>query len=92
MSRPLADWADLKYRNHGHLAHIVPFGREATMCGIVDDFLDPLLGTGTFDEIEHAASLPLCGFCQQQASPNPPAQLGSDPAVAEWTDALGDFE
>lgn len=67
MTRPIEDWADLKYRPKGHLGHIVPFGAQAPLCNIEDS--TDWHGTGSMDEIEHALALPLCGFCQLQATP-----------------------
>ena len=81
MSRPLEDWADRKYRAQGHLAHVFPFGSLAPLCGMEATSAE-WLGTGTFDEIEHAAALPLCGRCE--------TDLGPDPAVTIWENALNE--
>jgi hypothetical protein len=62
--RARSDWADLKYKKHGHIAHVVPFGQDYALCGGAPVGLhDGWYGSGSMDEIEKAESLPLCGKC-----------------------------
>lgn len=62
MSRPLEDWADLKYAPGTHTAHVFPFGSLYPLCSTVDGSM--WFGTGCWDEIEHAKSLPVCIQCK----------------------------
>lgn len=78
--RPIEDWADLKFRPGGHLAHVVAFGDTKTLCGLIED--GTMHGTGDFDEIVEARALPVCGFCLQSSTP--------DPAVQIWTEATAE--
>lgn len=81
--RPIEDWADLKYRPAGHIAHIVPFGTEGSLCHMVTSETD-WYGTGDFDEIERARELPVCAMCKALAAPAPATE---DPVVTAWSDA-----
>ena len=68
MIRPREDWADLMYNGpHGKLAHIVPFGQPYSLCGGSPLGLQGWYGTGTMDEFDKAASLPVCGKCKATA-------------------------
>lgn len=79
--RDLNDWADRKYKPHGHVAHIVPFGQPYSLCGAAPMGLGgDWYGTGDMDEIEKAASLPTCGACvadvSDETSPSQPKREG----------------
>lgn len=68
VSRPVDEWADLKYRPTGHVSHIVPFGDHRSLCSIESSEWH---GTGDFEEIEKANDLPLCFMCRAGAETNP---------------------
>lgn len=62
--RPREDWADLLYKEHGEVAHIVPWGQPYALCGGHPLGLRGWFGNGSMDEIERAESLPVCGRCK----------------------------
>jgi hypothetical protein len=60
---PLADYARL-YAPRGKLAHLSPpWARGDVLCRDDPRALEDWLGTGSQDEYDRAASLPLCGRC-----------------------------
>ena len=66
--RPVEEWAARRYHQHGHVAHLVPFGTDISLCGARPVLERDWYGTGSMSEIEKAASLPLCGRCEASAS------------------------
>ena len=112
--RPIEEWADLKYAPGTHEAHIFPWGDHRPLCNgrtFFEVFTGELRGTGSWEEFEHALSLPLCQDCHavvDDTVPPAPAELPAwcrcpddcdcdgrlflpenDPAVVEWSEALG---
>lgn len=87
--RPIVDWCDLRYREDGHLSHYVPFGADAPLCQVVHEGAAMWAGTGTFEEMERAKGLPLCGFCMKEAHGE---RDTSDPSVKAWAEAHGQRE
>ena len=63
--RPLGEWADLLYTEYGELAHVVPFGLgRYSLCGAAPLTIRGWFGTGSMDEYDRAAALPLCTTCK----------------------------
>lgn len=69
--RSVKEWADLLYSPDQTFAHYVPFGYSnfpgGAVCGAEPD-IDGWFGTGCWDEIETARSLPLCPKCEAATS------------------------
>jgi hypothetical protein len=82
MTRPIEEWADLKYTPTMTFAHVVPFSEQGAICGLI---WDPWLGTGTFDEIEEAQNLPLCVTCADRVYAMP--AIDPDPGT-DWGDDI----
>lgn len=76
--RPVEDWADKVYTVLADVHHIKPFGDGSALCGLYDT---TWFGTGDFDEIDTAQTLPMCRHCNRQLHPR-------DPAVTDWEEAL----
>lgn len=70
MSRPLQDWADLKYMPGSRTAHVFPFGVDKPLCnGLIDG--STWHGTGSWEEYEVALNLPRCVTCHELTQPSP---------------------
>jgi hypothetical protein len=82
MSRPIEEWADLKYLDNTLIAHVFEWGQGYSECGMTSHVGD-WLGTGEWEEIETAKALPLCPTCKRRTEPDP----RRDPAVETWREA-----
>lgn len=70
MTRPLEEWADLKYRASGKVAHVVPFGDQHPVCGPLAGSSE-WFGTGNWSELERAKAMPLCPRCATHTDTHP---------------------
>ena len=61
--RLLGDWADFMYDPDVRISHVVPFGQQYSLCGGRPLALSGWWGTGDWEEIETARSLPRCEKC-----------------------------
>lgn len=78
-----ADGCTRAYARHGTMAHLLEPGDQASagsvaLCGSHA----PWLGTGSQDEYEKAAALPLCGRCARKAADRDPAATVITPEVS----------
>lgn len=64
--RPISEWADVMYHEHGEVAHVVPWGQPYALCGGTPVLSRYWYGTGSMSEIERARALPVCGNCEEK--------------------------
>jgi hypothetical protein len=82
--QPYADQCPRAYTRTGKTAHLLlPFASLNTygtaLCGVGPEYFDAWRGSGSQQEIEILASLPLCKRCETQAR----REDGGDARVAE---------
>jgi hypothetical protein len=95
--KPCAEQCTRVYTRTGTRAHLLspatsPNSPAAALCGTLPEWFEMWRGTGSQDETERAASLPLCKYCQKRATDAdrhaesgrdfvPPAGIPQDPAA-----------
>jgi hypothetical protein len=82
--KPYAELCTRVYTRTGKRAHLLqpfmsPNGNGSALCGTGPGWFEAWRGTGTQDETETAASLPLCKHCEKHAA----AQDEGERRVAE---------
>lgn len=71
--KPYADLCARVYTRTGRKAHLLapmmpPNTRGSALCGTGPEWFEAWRGSGSQDETEHVASLPLCRYCEKHAT------------------------